>query len=121
MIDLGREPDYTGIFKDGPTVNVFNLYIMDRNAKGTSPESIMGVIQDNVGMAGFTGERTHLAIRFEKSYFPGTPNAGRDVLVYEGKLEDDGTIRGSWSNKYQTNRNGAFNMQPVKAEARASA
>ena len=118
---LELEPAYHGIFKDGVIVSVFSLYILEANAMGTSPERIIGIIKDPVGMAGFTGERTHLAVRFEKSYFPGTPDAGRDILVYEGQQEDDGTIRGTWHNKYQRNRNGTFNMEPVKRKAEVTA
>ena len=91
----------------------FRMYILRREVTGTQPEKIQGIIEDDRPrhMAIFVGEMTHRALRFVKRYSPTAQATGRD-LIYEGMINDDGSITGQYGFiNGRVNRDGSINVE----------
>ena len=118
MIDLGREPDYRGTWSGDSyktsKYGAFRMYILKREVYGMSPEKIQGIIEDEMPshLAVFVGEMTHRSIRFIKRYSPTAQASTRD-LIYEGSINEDGTVSGQYGfcNNSGINRDGTIRIE----------
>jgi|SRR3989344_9118872 len=102
LLEKLGEPDYRGswsgeVYTKSAGAGTFRMYILRREVFGTQPEKIQGIIEDDMprNMALFVGELTHRNIRFVKRYSPTAQALARD-LIYEGMINDDGSIEGQY-------------------------